>query len=37
VIDSDKLAMYLDRIVASAEPLRGMVDDIHLVRRCRIG
>ncbi len=28
VIDSDKLAMYLDRIVASAEPLRGMVDDL---------
>lgn len=33
VIDSEKLALYLDRIVASAESLRSMVDDLLTLSR----
>jgi signal transduction histidine kinase len=33
VIDSQKLALYLDRIIASAESLRSMVDDLLTLSR----
>lgn len=32
-IDNQKLALYLDRIIASAESLRGMVDDLLTLSR----
>ncbi len=33
VIDGEKLALYLDRIIASAESLRSMVDDLLTLSR----